>query len=80
MLPLRKLGALIVPQYKFYFLDGNGHIDRAEDHVFDDDLAALNAAEKRCSTHGIEVWQLGRIVVRVKKDNRPLEPDDRTSL
>ncbi len=66
--------------YKFYFLQDDGHIFRAEDHEFPDDLSALRAAEERSDDNEIEVWQMGRMVVRVKKGNEALYAGDPTSL
>lgn len=67
-------------QYKFYYVADDGHIFRAEDHVFGDDLSALKAAEGFCVEHGVEVWHLARMVARVKKDNAPLSASDGRSL
>ena len=67
-------------QYKLYFIQDDGHIFRAEDHVFEDDLSALKTAEERASEHEIEVWQQGRMVLRVKKGNEPLYAGDSKSL
>ncbi|MEI9932310.1 MAG: hypothetical protein WDM89_17660 [Rhizomicrobium sp.] len=67
-------------QYKFYFLDDQGHIFRAQDHLLRDDLDALAAAKKLCNDHIVEVWQGAREVARVKQGDEPLNACDARSL
>lgn len=67
-------------QYKFYFLDENGHIFSAQDHLLRDDLDALAAAQKLNGDHVIEVWQGARQVARVKVGDAALNASDRRSL
>ena len=67
-------------QYKFYYLDNQGHIFRAQDHILRDDLDALKAAKNLCSDHIVEVWSGARHVVRVKQGDEALNASDRQSL
>jgi len=67
-------------QYKFYFMDEQGHIFIAQDHVLRDDLDALAAAKNLCSDHAIEVWQGNRQVARVKAGDEVLNASDPQSL
>jgi hypothetical protein len=53
-------------EYKFFFLDESGHVFRAEDHYFPDDLDALDAARSQYAPNAIEVWQQSREVARVQ--------------
>jgi hypothetical protein len=66
--------------YRVYSLDHSGHISRARDVECRDDLDALALAEQTARRESMEVWQGARFVARVKPDNAPLTPDDRTSL
>ncbi len=45
-----------------------------------DDLEALNEAERLCKNHDIEVWHGDRRVARVKKGNAARVPEDRQTL
>ena len=62
--------------YKFYFLDDSGHMLRAEDHMYRDDLAALEAAKKLHASEAIDIWDQVRRVARVKPGDRPASPSD----
>ncbi|MBA2590423.1 MAG: hypothetical protein H0U98_17570 [Alphaproteobacteria bacterium] len=68
-------------QYRLYCLDAVTQlIVSATDLVARDDLDALKKAERLCEAHAIEIWQGARRVARVKKDNAPLNSEDRISL
>jgi hypothetical protein len=59
-------------QYKFFFLDDRGHVFRSQDHLFQDDIAALEAGQRLKASHIIEIWQGAREVARVKPDGSAL--------
>jgi hypothetical protein len=53
-----------MPNYKAYFIDGDGHFFRAENMVCDDDEAAIEAAKQLVDGHDVELWQLYRKVAK----------------
>jgi hypothetical protein len=53
--------------YRFYFLDSAGHIARPPMIVeCEDDRAAIESAKQFVDGKAIEVWDEGRIVVRLE--------------
>ena len=62
--------------YKFYFRDDLGHVVRAQDQILQDDLAALEAAQKLRSDRVVEVWQFSRRVARVQQDGDAVGDSD----
>lgn len=67
-------------KYRLHSLDDAQQIVSSKDLVAQDDLAALDEAEKVCQAYAMEIWQGARCVARVKKDNAPLDATDRMSL
>ena len=67
-------------QFELRFLDKLDVPVIVRAYTAQDDLAALDEAERLCKTHTIEVWQGARRVARVKKNNAPLRNEDRQSL
>ncbi len=63
--------------YRFYFLDGTGHIVRAQEFDAADDVAALEAAQKLCGDGAMEVWDGTRCVARIGPDGRAPVGQDR---
>ena len=49
-------------EYRAFFLDKSGHIQRREDFEAVDDKSALQHAKQWIDGADIEVWQLGRVV------------------
>jgi hypothetical protein len=43
-------------------------------HAAQHDLDAIGEAERRSSTHTIEVWDGERVIARLRKRNMPLRP------
>lgn len=55
--------------YRFFFLDGSGHVREAEAHDFAHDNDAVVNGPARCARHSdyaIEIWQGTRMVHRQK--------------
>ena len=53
-------------EYRAYIIGDDGHIQRFEPIVCDDDDAAIAAATRLVDGHDIEVWQAGRKVTTLK--------------
>lgn len=53
--------------YRFYFLDEDNSILRAQDHYAEDDLAALEAAQVLSRYGPFEIWTNARLVARIAK-------------
>ena len=53
-----------MPDYRLYFLDGDSHIQGAEDLCAGDDAAAINLARKRGESSPVELWTGSRKVWR----------------
>ena len=51
-------------QYRLFFLDGAGHIQRAHEFIADDDEAAIQIAEVWREGRRMELWQRDRKVKR----------------
>ncbi|MFD1610730.1 hypothetical protein ACFSCW_02820 [Sphingomonas tabacisoli] len=51
--------------YRLHCLDGGGHIVERHDFDADDDGAALDYARARYPNLGLELWELGRRVVKL---------------
>ena len=67
-------------QFEFRFLDNSDMVVTVRYYTARDDLGALEAAEKLCTIHMIEIWQGNRRIARVKKGNVPLGIEDSQSL
>ena len=53
-----------MPDYRLYFLDGDSHIQGAEDLYAGDDAAAINLAQQCGETAPVELWTGSRKVWR----------------
>jgi hypothetical protein len=53
-----------MPDYRLYFLDGDSHIQGAEDLCAGDDAAAISLAQQRGETSPVELWTGSRKVWR----------------
>lgn len=58
-------------EYRLYFLDGGGHIQRVEIASADDDGGVMRTAREHPDGAGIEVWDEGRFVGEVRRLPRP---------
>jgi hypothetical protein len=56
----------VMPNYRAYLLDEQGHILKAHDIVADADEAALKHASQYVDGHDVEVWQDKRVVATLK--------------
>ncbi len=54
--------------YRLYFLNGEGRILRALPLECDDDVAAIQVADKQPHRYGLELWQAARLVRRFNAD------------
>jgi hypothetical protein len=73
-------GGIPMEQFELRFLDRLEVPIIVRAYIAQDDLAALNEAERLCKTHAIEVWHGDWRVARVKKGNAALVPEDRQVL
>jgi hypothetical protein len=56
-----------MPLYRFYYMNSDGHITvppRVADYP--DDRAAIKAAEALVADKAIEVWDGGRVIIRLE--------------
>lgn len=53
---------LTVREYRFYYLDARGHIERGVDLTFSTDAEAIRYAENLSTVHGAELWNGDRKV------------------
>jgi hypothetical protein len=61
------LGTALMPDYRAYIIGINGHFIRAEFfHSHPDDASAIKAAEQLVAGHDVELWELDRMVIRLK--------------
>ncbi len=67
-------------QYEIHLLDRLQVPVIVRAYVAQDDLAALDEAERLYKNHDIEVWHGDRRVARVEKGNAALLPQDRQAL
>lgn len=65
------VGAMV--RYRFYSLDERGHVVSAQDYEAVDDIAALEAAQKLCSLHPMEIWDGSRRVAQLASDGNAPE-------
>jgi hypothetical protein len=61
------------------FLMQDGTPVRQLELEHNDDLDALDGARDLCGDHGVEVWQDGRLVARVKRHDQGLNVRDAKS-
>jgi hypothetical protein len=55
-------------EYRAFFLDKSGHIQRRQDFEAADDESALRHAKQWLDRADIEVWQLGRVVGKLQRN------------
>jgi hypothetical protein len=59
-----------MPEYRFYFIKHDGHIDRPPlGYEAPDDHMALVKAKQLVDGHDIEIWEGPRLVAYVVPDN-----------
>ncbi len=64
-------------QYRFDLLADGGAIAQSQFHACNDDLAALDVAERLCISNAVDVWDGERRVLHVKRENAMATPSDR---
>ena len=64
--------------YNLFLMRDGTPVGRLEREC-DDDLDALAAARDLCGEHAVEVWQDGRLIARVKRNDEPLNVRDTVS-
>jgi hypothetical protein len=64
-------------RYELHFLDKLDFVVFVRAYTSDDDLGALEQAERLSITHTIEIWDGLRKVARIKKGNASLQTGDR---
>jgi hypothetical protein len=55
-------------EYRAFLIGKNGKITGREDFEAEDDVQAVQIAQKYVDGHDVEVWQLGRVVGKLKRD------------
>ena len=53
--------------YRAFLFDRTGHVTKRHDFEADDDVQAVQIAQQYVDGHDVEVWQLGRVVGKLKK-------------
>jgi hypothetical protein len=60
-----------MPDYRLYRLDKDGHVaGPADGFKCEDDQMAIARAKQLMDGHDVELWQLGRLVVRLKSPHK----------
>lgn len=62
--PFRPPEPQIGVEYRLYFLDGAGHVQKAHEFVARDDGHAIKLCEGWREGRSVELWQGGRLVLR----------------
>jgi hypothetical protein len=63
-------------QYRFDLIDMTGGILQSQFYNCADDLDALDRAEMLCARNDVAVWDGGRRVLHVKRENAMATPAD----
>ncbi len=63
--------------YRFDLIGGEGEVLQSQFHICADDLDALDLAERLCAKSAVDVWDGGRRVLHVKRENVMATPADR---
>ena len=66
--------------YRFFCVDGTGHIIKATAGEHDDDLQALDHARSLANGYAIEVWTGTRRIALVRDGDAQLNVRDNSSL
>jgi hypothetical protein len=61
-------GLALVPDYRVYTLDEDGHIVRRSENHCPDDEAALERAKNLADGHAVELWERDRCIALIDKD------------
>ena len=61
-------------QYRFDLLLEGGAVAQSQFHSCADDLEALDIAERLCGRNAVDVWDGGRRVLHVKRENAMATP------
>ena len=65
-----------MPEYRAYIIGSDGHFLDAVDLTCDDDEAAIKQAATLVDGHNIELWQLGRQIIKCNnEENHSREPN-----
>ena len=54
--------------YRAFVLDADGHVRQRQDFEAEDDVQAVQIAQRYVDGHDVEVWQLGRMVGKLERD------------
>ena len=65
--------------FSLRLMDASDNVTRVFEQNYRDALDALDAAKHFSSEGTIEVWSQNQRIARVKKGDRPAEPEDRIS-
>ena len=58
-------------EYRVYLVDKDGHVDGPPDgFTCESDEAAIERAKHLIGGHDIELWQMDRLVIRLKSKNK----------
>jgi hypothetical protein len=56
----------VLSDYRAFVIDATGHVVKRHDFTAEDDVRALQRAQRYLDRHDIEVWQFGRVVGKLK--------------
>lgn len=57
-----------MPHYRVFSLDHAGHFADVEEMFCVNDAEAIQRANQMADSHGVELWQRGRMVARIAKN------------
>lgn len=53
--------------YRAFIVDAEGHVVKRHDFEAEDDAGAIASAQQYVDGHDVEIWQLDRIVGKLKR-------------
>ena len=66
-----------MPEYRAYFVGGDGHFFNFEEMVCDDDAIAIERVERLVDGHDVELWNGARLVAHLQHTSDEVRAFDR---
>jgi hypothetical protein len=66
-----------MPEYRAYFVGGDGHFFNFEEMVCDDDAKAIERTERLVDGHDIELWSGARFIAKLQHTSNEVRAFDR---